>query len=425
MVRRYFSRDLKRARDETDDDQGRLRSERRRRQRELTESHLSLFFDRGRSSRSLSAQASWRESDGPSGIPKYSLLSALSDALAPPRKLKYSSFEPKHPSRFNQLSSIFNPTSASASQDSNTESSQLPLLSTSQASDGDEEVIKTPIVTPNGSLIFQDADVDDTSTLVGNDILDTSSLPESQVGRFHDTSNSIPDGGGGLTASQMGVPDSQPESQPAWQPQSHSSPKPPSRALPTEAKGLSKHRLTSEVLPTNAVSSKIENTSRPSSPTIPSNSDSRRLTLAALLSPKGRSGRLSRNAGSNGLPFEREALPGTSGRYRLRGRRASSPMVAPSHTPTRSSPLSAGEIWSTSSAAYCAKLRSRTPQKPMPREASHLAKKRSASKDVGESQGKGKRPRVSNTNDESFASSTLLSDSRSKPSLRRSPRRKR
>ncbi|KAH8118649.1 hypothetical protein DFH11DRAFT_1874760 [Phellopilus nigrolimitatus] len=86
-------------------------------------------------------------------------------------------------------------------------SSQPPLLSASQADSemDDEEYVKTPLVTPNGSLVYSDP------------VVDASTLPESQVAPLLAASQQPADEDVSVSQMGLGLSEEQAESQPAWQ----------------------------------------------------------------------------------------------------------------------------------------------------------------------------------------------------------------
>ncbi|EJD01522.1 uncharacterized protein FOMMEDRAFT_169625 [Fomitiporia mediterranea MF3/22] len=141
----------------------------------------------------------------------------------------------------------------SQSQTASNSQPPLPPLTISQTdsevdSDADdEELIKTPLLTPNGSLIFDDddgdfdvsrgsdnanssespsdsvtADADADAVESNNSVIDTSALPESQVAELLAPAQTGPDDD--VSTSQMGLCDSQDLSQVPWQQQSQSQP---------------------------------------------------------------------------------------------------------------------------------------------------------------------------------------------------------
>ncbi|KAL5487687.1 hypothetical protein ACEPAI_5795 [Sanghuangporus weigelae] len=114
----------------------------------------------------------------------------------------------------------------------------------------DEEYVKTPLVTPNGSLVFDDgfnisnnatgADLnrlalandaspheghlDPNIVQMSNSVIDSSALPESQVAELLPVETGEPDEN--VSASQMGLESQDLLSQPAWQQQSQSQTQP-------------------------------------------------------------------------------------------------------------------------------------------------------------------------------------------------------
>lgn len=378
------------------------------------------------------AHASWHESDASPSFSRYSIFAGLGTALSsssPPRHLKpyipgniLSSF---NAAMHNHLIQSLDP--ESQSQSSSTGTSQPPNLSNSQWSERSEELIKTPIVTPNGSLIFNydDDDDDDGNQDHGSAVLDTSSLPESQVERIHhhpsepvlDISGNIPDVD---------------ESQPTWQS--------PSEDLTGDSSQVDS---STDSLPVSS-EEVTTSTSEPPSNLINGSSlgtNDRHSTLAALLSPVRRSKRLDRDPVYDGLSLENE-----SKRYTLRKRRASTPITAFNAVPdTPQRRESAGSVVT----AYCAKLRSHSPPKSQPikeDESERLLNKRkkrastisTTGTGTGEmktkdndseaesGRGKGKRVRVSSDcSDKVAAAASSSHTSEKEPTLRRSPRKKR
>ncbi|KAL5527743.1 hypothetical protein ACEPAG_6544 [Sanghuangporus baumii] len=151
-------------------------------------------------------------------------------------RLTRSSHESQSQARGSALQPVFIPYD---SQDSQTDSEM-----------DDEEYVKTPLVTPNGSLVFDDgfnvsnnatgADlnrsaltndespheghVDPNIVQMDNAVIDSSALPESQVAELFPVETGGPDEN--VSASQMGLDSQDLLSQPAWQQQSQTQAQP-------------------------------------------------------------------------------------------------------------------------------------------------------------------------------------------------------